>query len=458
MTPSIRIDLLKWLIAPLLTINLIGTLLIYMLAWNPAQTAFDQSLTDAAHDLRLNLRLKGSRVELDLSAQAERMLRFNHFDQIFYVVRDAAGKTLAGDKDFPPMLLTERTDESFAYDGRIRGGAVRIVVTKAMVGDNAVWIGVAETLSKRRDIQSRILFTLLSLEAVLVVVSVAIVWFAVTEGLFTLQKMQAELDARNPSDLSAISEKNLPLELRPFIKAINGLLGRAQSDGKARQSFLANVAHQLRTPLAGFKTQLELILQRHAQEPETTHSANLMLATVERMIRQTNQLLSLARAEPTQFEKKRLEIVELDKLMEEAVQHFVQEADKKDIDIGFDLSPAKVMGDRFLLHDLIDNLVDNAIRYSQGGGSVTVGCKQDATTARIIIEDRGPGVPLEHREKIFSRFYRVDDKVAGSGLGLSIVRDIAKDHDAEIILESGPDGKGTVFSVVFPALGALRAA
>jgi two-component system sensor histidine kinase TctE len=454
MTPSIRVDLLKWLIAPLLVINLIGALLIYVLAWTPAQIAFDQSLSDAAYDLAPHIRVTAARVELDLSEQAERMLRANHFDAVYYVVRDAGGRTLAGDHDFPSLFYPGKENDPLAYSGQIRNDPVRIIVLKVVVDAEPVWIGVAETLSKRRGIQGRILLTLLILEAVLVVASVAIVWFAVREGLFPLQKMQVELDARNPGDLSAIDEKELPEELRPLIGAINGLLNRAQTNGKARQNFLANVAHQLRTPLAGFKAQLELLQQKYAGEKETTQSVNLMLSSTERMVRQTNQLLALARAEPSQFEKQRLEIVELDKLMEESIQHFVREADKKAIDIGFDLRPAKVMGDRFLLRDLIDNLVDNAIRYSPHGGLVTVRCMQheNRDAGRIVVEDCGSGVPPAEREKIFNRFYRLDDKVAGSGLGLAIVRDIAKDHDAQIILESGADGKGTVFTVQFPPI------
>jgi two-component system sensor histidine kinase TctE len=202
--------------------------------------------------------------------------------------------------------------------------------------------------------------------------------------------------------------------------------------------------------LAGFKAQLELLQQRYAGEPETARSLSLMMSSAERMVRQTNQLLSLARAEPSQFEKKRLELVELHKLVEESIQHFVREADRKEIDIGFDLRPTMVRGDRFLLRDLIDNLVDNAIRYSPRGGLVTVRCFQRDNSSEIVVEDGGPGVPPSDREKIFSRFYRLDDKVAGSGLGLAIVRDIAKDHDAEIVLAAGPDGKGTAFTVRFP--------
>jgi two-component system sensor histidine kinase TctE len=407
-------------------------------------------LTDAAWDLLPHIRATKDHVDVDLSNEAEQMLRVNHVDAIFFVVRDSARRVIAGDSDFPPLLMPEKFNDPHAYNGIMRGQPIRIITMTTMVGAEQILIGVAETLTKRRGIQFRILLTLLLLEGVLVIISVVIVWLAVTSGLFPLQKMRAQLDSRSPDDLSPITDDDVPLELKPVIRAISGLLNRAQNGAIARQDFLANVAHQLRTPLAGFKTQLEWLQQKYADEPETARSANLMMSSTERMVRQTNQLLSLARAEPSQFEKNRLAIVDLDKLVEESIQHFVQEADKKDIDLGFDLRPTKVLGDRFLLRDLVDNLIDNAIRYSPQNGAVTVSCFQNNAIGAIAIEDSGPGIPASDREKIFNRFYRLDDKVAGSGLGLTIVRDIAKDHDATIIVESGPEGKGTIFRVEFP--------
>jgi two-component system, OmpR family, sensor histidine kinase TctE len=451
MTPSIRVDLLKWLIAPLLIINLLGALLIYMLAWAPAQAALDQNLAEVAYDLRMHMKEKGAGIALDLNTQSERMLRITLSGEIRFVVQGSADR-LAGDKDFPQLILPPNLNEPYPYSGKIEGVPMRIVALKTMVGERVVYIGVAETLAKRREIQSSILLALLALEAVLVVASVAIVWFAVTEGLFPLQKMQGRLNQRAVDDLSAIEEPHLPTELTPLIGAINGLLARAQDDGKARQSFLANVAHQLRTPLAGFKAQLELLQAKYAGEQDTARSVDLMMLSTDRMVRQANQLLSLARADPTRFDKRGLDIVELDRLVIESVQHFVREADKKDIDLGFDLHPARVKGDHFLLRDLIDNLVDNAIRYSPPGGLVTVRCMQDESASRLVVEDSGPGVPVSDREKIFSRFYRLDTKVAGSGLGLAIVADIAKDHDADVLVETGPNGKGTSFSVIFPGI------
>ncbi|MFC7516482.1 sensor histidine kinase [Herbaspirillum sp. GCM10030257] len=452
MTASIRADLLKWLIAPLVVINLVGALLIYMLAWSPAQDALDQNLVDAVHDLRAHIKLVDGKITLDLSDQAERMLRVNQADSVFYAVRDVRGVTLAGDTDFPSFLFfAGKNNEPIAYMSNLRKLHVRVVAMKIVMAGQPLWIGVAETLTARRQIQSRILLALIGLEAILFIASLAIVWFAVTESLFPLQKIRTRLDTRHVNDLTPTEEHDMPAELRPLVRAINGLLARAQDDSRARQAFLADIAHQLRTPLAGFKTQLELLRTSHGLNREAEQSAQLMTDSIDRMIRQTNQLLSLARAEPGQVENKRFEIVELDKLMAESIQHFVQEADKKNIDIGFELQPAKIMGDRFLLRDLVDNLVDNAVRYCDANGRITVKCFQEVDIVTILVEDSGPGVPVADREKIFKRFIRLDDKTSGTGLGLAIVHDIAKIHDARIGIEDGPEEKGTRFSVHFKA-------
>lgn len=447
MTHSIRVDLLKWLITPLLTINLVGAFLVYILAWAPAQQALDHNLAEIAFDLRMYLHGTKEGITLELPYQAERILRSNEGDLTFFVVRSAS-ETIAGDNDFPSLPVPPRIGEPHVYDGVLRNQPVRFLVVSAVVDEQNVYIGVAETLAKRREMQAQILLTLLALEFTLVAVSVAIVWFAVTEGLFPLQKMQAELDARAPGDLYAMKE-DLPEELRPLSRAINDLLQRVDEDGKARQGFLANVAHQLRTPLAGLKTQLTLVQGRQMGEADRLHTLGLMMRSTDRMIRQTNQLLALARAEPSQKIQRRTDIVDLNLLVAESIQSFVLAADSKGIDIGFELAPAPVAGDRFLLLDLIDNVVDNAIRYTQEGGAVTVSCRQEDGVSLFAVEDNGPGIPVPDREAVFGRFHRLDVKQAGSGLGLSIVRDIAQIHHAAIDVTSPATGVGTLFSVRF---------
>ena len=446
---SIRVNLLKWLIAPLLLINMLGGALTYWLAWTPAQTAFDQSLADTAWAIIPRLSEINGQLNINLPRKEEQILRVDHFNLVYFTVRNTQGGILAGDRDFPTLPFPAKANDPLSYDGYMRGEPIRIIALKSTIGNQAVFIGVAETLRKRNRIRSLIIVSLLILEGLLTLISVGIVWLAITCGLFPLKKMQYDLSLRDDDDLSPIHIDRIAPELRPVVNAMNGLLHKAEAGSANQQNFLANVAHQLRTPLAGLKLQLEWMAQRYAGEPESATSTALMLSSTDRMIRQTNQLLALARAEPIHFIKARLESVNLDKLVEESIQHFVEEADKKHIDLGFDLLPAMVMGDRFLLRDLIDNLIDNAIRYSPQRGKVTVSCAQQANYSILSVEDNGPGIATSERELIFSRFYRLNDKITGSGLGLAIVRDIATDH-SEIILSNNTTGLGTVFSVRFP--------
>ncbi len=451
---SLRAKLLRLLVIPLVTLNLIAAGVAYWLAWIPAQTALDQSLADAAWALVPHVQDSGSSLELELSYQAEQVLRVDHFDEVYFVVRDASGKTIAGDLDFPALQVPDKLNVYVAYGSRMRGEDVRAITLRTVVAGETILIGVAETRIKRQQIRLRILWSLLALELLLVVLIPTLIWFGLNQGFLPLQKIREDLDRRKPDDLSSLPMQGAPQEIAPFIRAINGLLDRAQDSARAKQDFLANVAHQLRTPLAGFKAQLEWLQQRQRNDVEASSSIELMMASTERMVRQANQLLALARSEPGDFERRRLEKLSLDKLVAESVQQFVEEAAKKNIDIGFDLQPTEVAGDAFLLRDLIDNLVDNAIRYSPVGAAVTVSCfrDEDGEGAGVLkVEDNGPGIPASEKDKVFSRFYRLDKTQPGSGLGLAIVRDIAIDHGAVIDVQPGPSGVGTVFLVRFPS-------
>jgi two-component system sensor histidine kinase TctE len=447
---SLRAKLLQWLVVTLMAVNVAAAAAAYWLAWMPAQSALDQSLADAAWALVPHVKETDSSVELRLSQQAEQILRVDHLDEVFFVVRDMAGNTIAGDRDFPSMLVPEKNKPWIAYGSRMRGEDVRVISLRTQVGGETVLIGAAETRVKRQEIRLRILLSLLALELLLVILIPLVVWMVLKRGLQPLRDLESNLEHRTSDDLSSLPLQNAPAEIVPFIRAMNELLNRVQGSARARQDFLANAAHQLRTPLAGFKAQLEWLRAHHRNDTETTESTSLMLASTERMARQANQLLALARSEPGDFERHRLEQLSLDTLVAESVQQFVEEALKKNIDIGFDLQPTRVAGDRFLLRDMIDNLVDNAIRYSPNGSSVTVSCLQVDGNGILMVEDSGPGIPESEKERVFNRFYRLDQSQPGTGLGLAIVRDIARDHDAVIELRTGSEGRGTVVMVRFP--------
>lgn len=447
---SLRAQLLRWLVAPLVALNLIAAGVAYWLAWMPAQTAFDQSLADTAWALVPHMQDSGPSIELSLSQQAEQVLRVDHFDSIFFVVRDTKGRIIAGDLDFPPLQIPPKYNSYVAYSSHMRGEEVRAITLSTLINGEPILIGVAETRVKRQQLKLRIFWSLLVTEMLLLLLVILVVRWVLAKGFQPLQDIQGELAARRLDDLSPLPLAATPREIAPFIRAINELLQRAQASGRAKQEFLANVAHQLRTPLAGFKTQLEWLRDHHRADTDTAQSADLMLASTDRMVRQANQLLALARSDPGDFQRQRLGRIRLDQLVSTSVQQFVQQALKKHIDIGFNLQPTEIDGDSFLLRDLVDNLVDNAIRYTPEGGQVTVSCAAVDGRGVLRVEDNGPGIPDAEKEHVFERFYRLDQTQAGSGLGLAIVRDIAIDHHAQVALSAGHAGRGTVVSVTFP--------
>jgi two-component system, OmpR family, sensor histidine kinase TctE len=293
---------------------------------------------------------------------------------------------------------------------------------------------------------------LVLLEGLFTLVLAGLIWFAVTRGLQPLDGLRAGLDARDGDDMTALAAPDVPVELASVVNAFDNLLARLQAGNRSQHEFLANVAHQLRTPLAGLQLQLEWLAGRHRDDADSIRSLRLMLQSNERMIRQTNQLLALARAEPSRFEKARLEPLDLAALVAQSIQQFVDRAHARGIDLGFELDPAAITGDAFLLRDLIDNLVDNALRYTPAGGAVTVRCgaEQDGRHALLEVEDSGPGIPADERERVFSRFVRLAEHTTGSGLGLAIVRDIALAHGARVAVLGARSGQGALFQVRFP--------
>ncbi|KFI08223.1 sensor histidine kinase [Massilia sp. BSC265] len=443
---SIRLRLLKWLVAPILVFNLLAASLTYLLAWTPAQRAFDQGLLDAATGLATRLRSGGAAVHppADLPAAA-RVLGAGSPDASWFVVRDAEGRTLAGDPAFP-----RRTGDEPVRDDRMHGQAVRVASLLVPGSGGPVEVGVARTLSQRQQVRSAIVRALVLLEVVFSLSLVGLVWFSVGNGLAPLGRLRARLDARGSHDLAPLVDDGMPRELLPVVNAFNALLERIAAGAKAQDDFRANVAHQLRTPLAGLRLQLEWLADRHRGDPETLRTVEQLLQANERMIRQANQLLSLERAGPDRFQRVQLAPLDLSGIVAESIQAFVERALRKDIDLGFELEPAPVAGEHHMLRDLVDNLVDNALRYTPAHGTVTVRCRATPAGALFEVEDSGPGIPPEKRAQVFQRFVRLDQHSQGSGLGLAIVREIAAAHRARVELGDGTNGRGLRVAVCFP--------
>ena len=233
---------------------------------------------------------------------------------------------------------------------------------------------------------------------------------------------------------------------------MNGLLGRLSAVLAAQQRFIADAAHQLRTPLAGIKTQTELAL-RTSKSPEIALTLHQLHTATEKTTRLVNQLLSLARAEPGEKREHATEPLDLATLARSTTTEWVPRAIERDIDLGFDgpEDAAVIEGNAFLLSEMLNNILDNALRYTQRGGHVTVRVAPDAHVVRLVVEDTGRGIPHAERERVFERFYSVlGSGSQGAGLGLAIVREIAQSHGAQVKLDSGPNGIGTSVQIAFP--------
>jgi len=278
------------------------------------------------------------------------------------------------------------------------------------------------------------------------------VWYAIGRGLAPLSALRREIENRSHRDLSALPEDPAPQEVRPLIRAMNDLLQRLSKTLAAQQRFIADAAHQLRTPVAGIKTQTELAI-RESQSGNAQIPLHQLHVATEQTTRLINQLLSLARAEPGTERAHFTERLDLNKLVREAATDWVPRALARNIDLGFDspLESAMIEGDAFLLREMLNNLLDNAIRYTQSGGQVTVRIVPDAANIMLSVEDNGPGIPESERERVFERFYRVlGTGVDGCGLGLAIVREIAQRHGGEVTLGQGASGRGTLVRITFP--------
>lgn len=437
---SIRLRLLKWLVGPILVFNLGAAALTYLLAWTPAQLAFDDGLRAAASALAGRVRAEGL-----APLTAGRAPDDGAGETGWTALHGADGRLLAGSAALPAP------GGGGLRDAQLGGEPVRIAVAALDWQGGTAHVSVARTVRARGQVRSAIVRSLVLLEGVFSLALIGLVWFSVGNGLAPLARLRARLDARGSADLAPLDDSGMPRELAPVVDAFNALLGRIEAGARAQDEFRANVAHQLRTPLAGLKLQLEWLAARHAADPDSARSLGLMLQANERMIRQTNQLLSLERAEPNRFARARLLPVDLAQLVAESIQHFVEQAAAKDIDLGFELDGAPLQGDRFLLRDLVDNLVDNALRYTPAGGRVTVACGALGDGGSFLrVEDNGPGIPAHLRTRVFERFVRLDEQTTGSGLGLAIVRDIANLHGADLVLGQPAAGSGAVFTVHFP--------
>jgi len=451
---SLRQRLLAWLLAPLVLWSLGSSGLAYLLALHFTTQAYDRSLHASILDIERQLTVVDNRPAIDLPPAAIQILEWNDEDRVYYRVATASGRHIAGEPKLPapPALATGHTRY---FDAQFANGTVRVAAAVVPLpgATEPVLLEVAETTDARRSITGQILFATLLPEGVLIALAAVGMWYGVGRGLDPLERLREEVGRRSDQDLSPVAAQQTPREVRPLVNAINGLLSRLDSALSAHRRFVANAAHQLRTPLAGLHTQAELALR--ASEPEAVRrSLEQLHQAAGRAAHLVSQLMSLARLEPRSARPLQAEPLDLKELARATAARWVPQALARGIDLGFDgcSASASVVGDRLLLEELLGNLIDNAIRYTQPGGEVTVRVVRTSGIALVEVEDNGPGIPEHERAQVMERFQRGSNTAhtPGSGLGLAIVREIAATHGAQVLVQAGHDGNGTRVSVTVP--------
>jgi two-component system, OmpR family, sensor histidine kinase TctE len=482
-------EILDWMLAPLLLIWPISVALTWLVAQGIASRPYDRELGEMARSLGQQVAAaqppsKG-RDRYALAPEAAALLRADASDTVFYQVLGLRGELLSGDATLP--VPTDDTPivpwELYFRDDEVGTDAVRVAYLwvspeAAAPGQPAssktMLVQVAETLGKRARLTNEIIKGVILPQFVLLPLAVLLVWLALARGISPLNELQRRIRSRESSDLSPIDEQRVPDEVAPLVQAINDLLARLDSSMSRQKHFLADAAHQLKTPLAGLRTQAELIQREidagRASPEEMKRSLAQIARASERAAHMVNQLLSMARAEDAEQAMKR-EPVNLAEIAIDTVRDFVPRALERRIDLGYDgVAPEdsrlRVQGQPVLIGELVRNLVDNALLYTPAGGLVTVRVVEDPFGQVVVlqVEDTGPGIAPAEREKVFQPFYRsLGSGVEGSGLGLAIVREIVQQHEAEMTLDDTrvrraaggepPDGQGpgARFTIRFPA-------
>ena len=423
---SIRRQLLFWLLAIVVAGVVLAGWLIYRQALAEANELFDYQLQEIAAALpsqSFNEILSSS----DTGNEGIVLQIWNRNGELMYFSHPRAPLAPRAELGFS----TQRTDRG---DWRVYG---------AIVGDNVVQL--AQPLFVRNHLAANVaLRTLWPLIVLLPFLGLA-VWLVVGRGLAPLSRVARALDTRHPEALEPLPEQRLPREVTPLVHALNALLARLEQALETQKAFVADAAHELRTPLAAVQIQAQLVARAKDDDGRREALADLQ-SGITRATRLAEQLLALARSEPDSEVPARE--VDLKALLGDCVAAYVPLAQQRGVDLGIEESvAADVRGDPEALRVMLNNLLDNATKYTPHGGRVDVSLRVDEGHPVVRIADSGPGIPVAERSRVFDRFYRAGPSaarertdVAGTGLGLAIVRRIADQHGATIALGDSPTG------------------
>jgi two-component system, OmpR family, sensor histidine kinase TctE len=445
----------------LLPLVLISAGTSYWLANKYINQTFDKTLYRTALALADQVSLETLGAQVNLPQVAKDLLEFDEEDDVYFRIVSQSGDLINTHTDLPLPKIYPKSDKFMYYNTILNADKLRVVIYSLPISaeispnhmNENVYVMVGETLKKRELMTSEIILSMLVPQLLILLLVSTLLFFGIKRGLLPLEKLKTNLQQRHINDLSPVNDSNVPLELRPVLSAFNDLLLRVSNTMEKQKRFVADAAHQLKTPLAGLKTQAELAL-RETDATKTKHALGQINQASGNLAHMVDQLLSLTKAEPEGTDYIVFEAVDLCAQAQEVCANLVADALKKDIDFGLesDLKTAVIQGNTSLLRELMNNLISNAVRYTPTGGSVTVGIKKENLNFIFLVQDNGIGILPEEQTQIFERFYRVlGTQQEGCGLGLTIVQEIAERHHASISVHSDGEGKGSLFSMEFLA-------
>ncbi|MFN7120544.1 MAG: sensor histidine kinase [Hydrogenophaga sp.] len=433
---SLHRQLMLWLLLPQLVLWAGGGLLTYRIALSYAEKAIDQSLMQSVRALARQVKPIGSGLLIDFPRAAQDVLAQDPSDPLSYLVTSPPGQFLLGNPRLPsPPRAPTRFGEPLQYGASLDGRPMRIVAMDVSYGEDSapqtlrvqVGKGTAAQQQIARELVADLLVPLLGLGVLLSL----LVYGGIRRGLAPLKRLTGQLENRSVNALSPIGMTQAPSEVHALVQAVNGLLGEVERSVVQEKRFLNDAAHQLRTPLAGLISQVELA-QRETQDPVLGARLTKVLTGAERSAHLVHQLLTLARNET----HARREPLDLAELARDVAREWTPRAMAAGVDLGYEgVEHLRLEGDALQLREALANLIDNALRYTPRGSSVTLAVTARAGGAELAVEDNGPGLTDEEMAHVFQRFWRASELPGGCGLGLAIVREIARRHGGEARVE-----------------------
>jgi two-component system sensor histidine kinase TctE len=446
-TTSISRRLIFWLAVPLLLMALLGALVHFFNYIAPGLISSDRRLKEATNTIMARIDVRDGRILIGPDAPGLPALPSP--DSIRYAVRDSARRLIAGDAQLPLVPMGADTSQLFAM-AQIDHRGLRTLTTRFDTRGGVTFITAADMKPPNDPAAKYSLFSSLMWDFAQLNITLLVIWVGIHLGLRPIKRLRQEIAQRSPLDLRPIVETTVPREIAPVVVTLNRLFALLRGAVQSQQQFIANTAHQLRTPITGMQAQLDLLMAEPAAQPLKERMLILQEST-RQLAHSANQLLSLARADPSANITTKAQPMDLAPLIGEVAARYFDRALQLNIDLGVDIQgPALIAADASLMDDLLSNLVDNALKYTPSGGHITISLSETNGKAILTVNDSGPGIPEGERVRVRQRFYRMPNAPGhGSGLGLAIVDEIAQLFGGEMRIESGSEGRGTRISVNF---------